>query len=220
MPKLHQEALEDLLEAVWLRREKGMEFNPARYKPAVNEVKVDELIEALVADQLLVLQGERAVLTPRGETEAGQIVRRHRLAECLFFDLFRTAPKASLSMACRFEHILNEEATEAVCTLLGHPPACPHGRQIPPGLCCRRAVSEVKPLVKPLSEFSPGARARIVFITPRFHQRMDRLNSFGVLPGAVVSLHQKQPAFVIRVGATEVAIEKEIAHEIFAIQLD
>jgi DtxR family Mn-dependent transcriptional regulator len=215
-----REALEDFLEAIWLRREVGKEFHPARYRPSTNGVTVDEVVAVLAGERLVTLEGERARLTEAGELEAGKIVRRHRLAECLFFDLFRTGPEEGLSMACRFEHILNEEATEAVCTLLGHPPACPHGREIPPGGCCRRSAREVKPLVKALSEFAPGARARIVFITPRFHKRMDRLNSFGVLPGAVVDLHQKDPAFVIRVGATEVALEKEIAHEIFAIGLD
>ena len=164
--------------------------------------------------------GSRASLTPAGEEQAAKVVRRHRLAERLFFDLLSTPTDQTSGLACRFEHILNEEVTEAVCTLLGHPPSCPHGRRIPPGACCRRAVREVKPLVKPLSEFEAGSRARIVFIAPSIHRRLDRLASFGILPGAILTLHQRQPSFVLRLGATEVAIEKDVAREIYAIRID
>ena len=38
--------------------------------------------------------------------------------------------------ACKFEHILSQEATEKICTFLGHPRTCPHGAPIPPGPCC------------------------------------------------------------------------------------
>jgi Mn-dependent DtxR family transcriptional regulator len=39
--------------------------------------------------------------------------------------------------ACKFEHILSPEATDKICTFLGHPKTCPHGAPIPPGKCCR-----------------------------------------------------------------------------------
>ena len=32
------------------------------------------------------------------------------------------------------------EATERICSFLGHPKACPHGAPIPPGPCCAVAV--------------------------------------------------------------------------------
>jgi Mn-dependent DtxR family transcriptional regulator len=38
--------------------------------------------------------------------------------------------------ACKFEHILSPEATDKICTFLGHPRTCPHGAPIPPGVCC------------------------------------------------------------------------------------
>lgn len=215
-----RESLEDLLEAIWLRQEAGKPFDPARYQPAGEGISVSELLGELDRQKLVEVSDGIARLTLTGQDRAAQIVRRHRLAERLFYDLLQTGTEDSTSLACRFEHILNEEVTEAVCTLLGHPPTCPHGREIPLGACCRRAEREVKPLVRPLSECAPGSQVRILFITPRFHERLDRLNSIGILPGAVVHLHQKQPAFVIRIDASEVAIEKEIAHEIFVIKIE
>jgi DtxR family Mn-dependent transcriptional regulator len=220
MEKNQREKLEDLLEAVWLRREANRSFSPSRYRSGQDPDEAEALVRRLVADGLLRSGDDSAELTRAGEVKAAQIVRRHRLAERLFSDLFSTDVDETGSLACRFEHILNEEVTEAVCTLLGHPPTCPHGRRIPPGRCCKRAVREVKSLVKPLSDCTPGSRVRIVFITPSAHQRLDRLNSLGILPGEIIHLHQKQPSFVIRVGATEVAIEKDVAREIYAIKLD
>jgi Mn-dependent DtxR family transcriptional regulator len=44
--------------------------------------------------------------------------------------------------ACKFEHILSPEATERICTFLGHPRTCPHGSPIPAGECCIAAKTE------------------------------------------------------------------------------
>ena len=220
MESIPREALEDLLEAIWLCGESGQPFVPSRHRPRIDGAAVSDLLASLAGDGLVATDDGRVALTPAGEGAAAMIVRRHRLAERLYTDLLRAHEDGQQSFACRFEHILSEEATEAVCTLLGHPPTCPHGKRIPSGECCRRAAREVASVVRPLPEFPPGSTIRIVFITPRFHQRLDRLHSFGVLPGALARLHQKQPAFVLRVGATEVAIEKEVAGEIFGIRVE
>ena len=39
--------------------------------------------------------------------------------------------------ACFFEHILSPVMTDSICGFLNHPPACPHGKPIPRGECCR-----------------------------------------------------------------------------------
>lgn len=41
------------------------------------------------------------------------------------------------------------------------------------------------------------------------------LTHLGVTPGAEIVLHQKKPAFVIRVGETDIAIDDEIAKHIY-----
>lgn len=215
-----REALEDLLEEVWLCQESERAFDPSLCRSRVPGPPPAEVVQELVARGLLIIEGETVRLTEAGTAAAVRVVRRHRLAERLYTDLLQAREDGQQSFACGFEHILNDEVTEAVCTLLGHPPTCPHGHEIPPGECCRRAQREVAPLVRPLSEFAPGDTVRIAFLAPRFHQRLDRLHSFGVLPGAVLHLHQKQPAFVLRVGATEVALEKEVAHEIYGIRVE
>ena len=78
--------------------------------------------------------------TTRGRDMAQSIIRRHRLAERLFTESFKMQSQEEIEeQACKFEHILSPEATEKICTFLGHPKTCPHGAPIPPGVCCRAA---------------------------------------------------------------------------------
>ena len=90
-----------------------------------------------------------------------------------------------------------------------------HGKPIPRGRCCEVIRKELSPLVMPLSELPPGEMARIVFMTPKSHARLDRLASLGIIPGSRVRLHQKRPTCVIQIGETDVAIDLSVAGEIF-----
>ena len=79
--------------------------------------------------------------TPRGELRAADIIRRHRLAERLFTDSLAMDSETEIEQqACKFEHILSPEATDKICTFLGHPRTCPHGAPIPEGACCARVA--------------------------------------------------------------------------------
>ena len=76
-------------------------------------------------------------MTARGRERAENIIRRHRLTERLFTDSLHMESETEIAeQACKFEHILSQEATDKICTFLGHPKTCPHGAPIPPGLCC------------------------------------------------------------------------------------
>ncbi len=78
-------------------------------------------------------------LTDRGRKKAADIIRRHRLAERLFTDSLALDSETEIEQqACKFEHILSPEATEKICTFLGHPRTCPHGAPIPRGACCEQ----------------------------------------------------------------------------------
>jgi putative ABC transport system ATP-binding protein len=82
----------------------------------------------------------RVDFTSRGEQRAANIIRRHRLAERLFMETLHIENEAEVEQqACKFEHILSFEATDKICTFLGHPKTCPHGSPIPPGCCCTQA---------------------------------------------------------------------------------
>jgi energy-coupling factor transporter ATP-binding protein EcfA2 len=115
--------------------------HPHDHKPFVNPCH-DALkpVATSMGDGTLIVE-----LTPRGRERAGSIIRRHRLAERLFTDSLAMDSESEIEQqACKFEHILSPEATDKICTFLGHPRTCPHGAPIPPGACCGR-VSEFVP---------------------------------------------------------------------------
>ena len=211
---------EEILETVFTEREVGRDAADGilaaaagnhEHAPGAGE---DDL-RLLSERGLLRLAGGRVELTEDGERRARDVVRRHRLTERLFRDLLALGERARESQACELEHILSPEATDSVCTLLGHPPTCPHGKPIPPGPCCGTFQKTLRPLVTGLASFELGAMGRIVFIAPKFHDRMDRLAALGVIPGSTLRLHQRSPSYVIEVGETTIALDPEIAGEIY-----
>src|SRR5580700_11233091 len=106
---------------------------PHAHKPFVNPChEALKPVAASVGDGTLIVE-----LTPRGRERAGNIIRRHRLAERLFTDSLAMDSESEIEQqACKFEHILSPEATDKICSFLGHPRTCPHGAPIPPGPCC------------------------------------------------------------------------------------
>jgi DtxR family transcriptional regulator, Mn-dependent transcriptional regulator len=214
--------VEELLESVFTEREQGRaeaDGVVAHAGAHAGDAGAAGLAQ-LATLGLVRLSGGRVELTDDGEKRARGVVRRHRLAERLFRDLLDLGEEPMESQACEFEHILSSEATDSVCTLLGHPPTCPHGKPIPPGECCGAFHKTVRPLVTGLGAFDLGARGRIVFIAPKFHDRMDRLAALGVVPGSEIRLHQRAPSYVIEIGETTIALDPEIAGEIFVKRVD
>jgi putative ABC transport system ATP-binding protein len=106
---------------------------PHDHKPFVNPCH-----DALKPDGVSIGDGSMIVeLTSRGRQRAADIIRRHRLAERLFTDSLALDSETEIEQqACKFEHILSTEATDKICSFLGHPLTCPHGAPIPPGPCC------------------------------------------------------------------------------------
>ena len=161
------------------------------------------------------IQGDRIEFTPAGYERAEAVVRSRRLAERLLVDVLDVPWEEAEKTACLMEHILSPAVVDAVCAFLGHPPTSPRGEPIPLGPTCREHAEEVTPVIVPVDKLIPGTRARIVFITPGFQKRLDRLASFGVVPGTVLELKQKHPSHVLQIGGTTLAIEKDVAHEIY-----
>ena len=205
---------DEILELLWTLREEG-KASRAELLGATAEDRPEALIEELLSTGHVEASGEDVRLTPRGEERARGIIRRHRLAEVLLHNLFELDNLQLESSACQFEHILSEPVTESVCTFLGHPPTCPHGRPIPRGECCDRIRTEIQPLVTRLSDASLGTPVRIVFITPKSRKRLEKLSALGIVPGSRLRLLQRNPSFVIQIGQTTVAVDRDITDEIY-----
>jgi len=223
-----QDLVEELLELLWTMREAGAE--PIR-RDAPERALEDESRHGQEQERLhgrmaeaigkavelgwVEREGPEIPLTTQGEDHARSLVRRHRLAGHLFRAVLELGDDTSAEWACRLEHLLSSEVTDSVCRFLGHPRTGHDGRPIPPGPCCERPEAELEPLVLPLTKFPVGVDARVVFVSSRRHTRVDRLAALGLIPGVVLRLHQRRPGYVVSVGETTLALDGEIAAEVY-----
>ncbi len=211
-------AREEVLEELWTGGEAGVRLTPSELSQTIHAGPGEAwgaVIEELIREGLVKLEGGTLGLTETGRREASEVVRRHRLAEVLLHEVLELSMEVAESEACRLEHALSPQATEAVCSFLGHPPVCPHGRSIPPGPCCSKLSRRVSSLICRLSDLTPGERGKVVLMAPRRGERLEQLADLGVALGSVLSLRQRKPSLVVEVDRTVLALEDEIARRIY-----
>ncbi len=182
-----------------------------RYRERVSEAIIESLLERKLAKN----DDGNIKLTGEGNRKARGIVRRHRLAERLLTDLLDMGEENIERPACEFEHLLSKEATDRICTLLGHPAECPHGLPIPAGGCCKGGREDITPVIKPASKAALGEKMVITYIQTNNHPRLHRLLSYDIGPGSEIVVLQKNPVYVLKVGETDIAIEEDIVEDIY-----
>lgn len=213
---ISEDRIDEVLETIWMMREEKKSSLTDLKESWENGTGLDELLEEINHRNYISVDHERIHFTQEGEERARSIVRRHRLAERLFSLVLVDLREEQIeSTACRVEHILDPEVTENICTFLGHPPVCPHGKPIPSGPCCTKAKRPMKPLVIPLTDLGIGEKAKVIFLTSKYHSRLDQLTVMGLTPGSIVRLHQRYPSFVVEVGETTLALDSDISGEIY-----
>jgi DtxR family Mn-dependent transcriptional regulator len=217
MPKDHNQphshSLEEALEGLWNAKERGKE-QLAAIQEVTKVTLGPDLLAELTGQGLVTAQVDRLQLTPAGEDAARQVIRRHRLAERLLHDILHMSVEATEESACEFEHMLADQVTESICTLLGHPRECPHGSAIPEGRCCLEARQSVESLVVPLTRLAAGEEGKVAYLSSASPARLHKLMAFGIAPGMRVKVHQHYPTMVIQCEHTQLAMEEEIARDI------
>jgi DtxR family Mn-dependent transcriptional regulator len=205
---------DEILESLWVLREAGSNC----YEDVIRKVDDNataDVIRKREKAAYIVITEDRIAFSAKGEERARDLTRRHRLAERLFHDVLDVGMEESEETACEIEHFLSPSVTDSVCSFLGHPPTCPHGKPIPRGDCCLKYKSDFRPLVMQLKEMEVGSKGRIVFIRPSESSRLERLASMGIVPGSLIRLKQKRPSFVLEIDETTLAVDKLIAEEIY-----
>jgi DtxR family transcriptional regulator, Mn-dependent transcriptional regulator len=212
------EEVAEVLETVWTLQEQGIVTLDKVISRAATTVS-DELLGTLSREGLIEVEGAKSVrLLPKGLQMAEKIIRRHRLAERLICDVLGSHVEESEAAACEYEHLLAEGITNSICTLLGHPRYCPHNKPIPEGDCCRQARDELKPIVVSCNQLSVGETARVAYFSTREHTRLLKLSALGISPGTSLKLIQKWPAYVVQCEETEIALEPDVAQNIYVWQ--
>jgi DtxR family Mn-dependent transcriptional regulator len=201
------ERAEEILETLWVETEENGRM------PDLAVLRNDTAFQELQEQGCLSLQdGPR--LTEKGREEGRLCVRRHRLAERLFADVLNVKSALVHEASCQLEHILHKGLEDNICILLGHPQTCPHGKPIPNGPCCRERRRKFESVVMPLSEMKKGQKGKIAYIQTNDREMLKRIMAMGALPGSAVTLLLHFPAPVFQIGASQFAIDKEMADKI------
>jgi DtxR family Mn-dependent transcriptional regulator len=212
---------EELLEVLWVNLIEGRRDNcPVKdlhIGPELEDFNMEEALASLIRKKVVLLSGdnEEVALTPEGHHLAEHVIRRHRLSERLFKDILLARNEDIEGASCKFEHLLTPGIEENVCTLLGHPTHCPHGRPIPPGHCCIERRLQTESAILPLNQLSECEEVEVAYISTRQPKRLNKLLSFGILPGTRIKLEKKSPALILKLDETILALDKAIAKEIF-----
>jgi Fe2+ transport system protein FeoA len=81
-------------------------------------------------------------------------------------------------------------------------------------------IAGLPPGVRTAAELRPGQRATVLCLGSTVTDRHRTLTVYGLGPDAEITLVQHQPACVIRIGETELAIDSDIARDILVQPLD
>ncbi len=129
------ELVNRLLKTVWKAQEAS--GNAEISTDTLPEFSTSRATFLLMArDGWITLDDGQVVLTGLGQRYSSYLMRRHRLAERLFYETFGLAPNLLHDNATKIEPALSPEVTDKICTFLHHPQTCPHGDPIPRGSCC------------------------------------------------------------------------------------
>lgn len=122
------------LKAIYELEEEGVPPLRARLVERLEQSKptVSETVARLERDGLLSIIGSRAIsLSKAGRKQATNVMRKHRLAECLLLDVLHVDWIDIHDEACRWEHVISDEVEEQIAELLNDAQSDPFGNPIP-----------------------------------------------------------------------------------------
>lgn len=214
--KMVKNNIAKVLGYIWtLGKEEGV---PIRKEAVNEEFKVEianNLLEDMSRTDIIDIDNQNVTLTSVGTKQAELIIRRHRLAERLFFDVLDSDPDEYESNTCKFDLYVADDIVAGICTLLGHPITCPHGNLIPRSDCCVKAEKELKSLMFPLSGLRPGNSCKVIHIDTMKYSRSGAPIGFRILPGANLRVRQIEPAFIVQIDDSYITIDKNSADQIY-----
>jgi DtxR family Mn-dependent transcriptional regulator len=175
----------------------------------------DASLEKLLNLGFIVKEEGIFLLTRKGIEEGRLCIRRHRLAERLLVDILDVKKEVAHAPGCNLGHVLQSGLEDSVCTLLGHPKTCPHGSPIPEGECCNLVKKSTGKAIFPITELEILKTATVCYLGTHNKSILSKLLAMGILPKTRIKLVQTFPAFVLEVGNSQFAVDKELASHIF-----
>ncbi len=204
------ERAQEILETLWISI-----VEEKKDAPSLGLAEREDAVAELLKNGYIHVSDGEVLLKEKGKKEGEGVIRRHRLAERLLTDVLDMKKGLIHEIGCKFEHLLLEEVEENVCTLLGHPKICPHGKPIPSGRCCEKSAREVARVVCLLKDLEIKDRGTIAYLATNDSGRLNKLMAMGALPGISITMVQKFPSYVFQIGQSQFAIDEEMAEGIY-----
>ncbi|WP_373887126.1 metal-dependent transcriptional regulator [Acidipropionibacterium jensenii] len=114
--------------------EEGIDLRRARIVERLHQSgpTVSQTVARMERDGLLVVNADRTIeFTPDGHAEAVNVMRKHRLAECLLTQVIGLDIALVHDEACRWEHVISDEVEKRLIDILDDPGTSPYGNAIP-----------------------------------------------------------------------------------------
>lgn len=201
--------IEHYLRDIWVREYEIEE------KLLTNDFNPED-IEVLAKKDYLKIEDGYVNLTETGEQLGRSLVRKHRIAEKVVADLFLADMDEMEELADQIEHVMSAEVEENICRILGNPENCPHNNPIPKGQYVENSNHEYS---VPLLSCHSGESGEVSYIKTEDARKLRKIMNLGLIPGSKICLIQKFPNYVFQLGNTQLAVDNELASEIF-IKLD
>lgn len=149
---------------------------------------VTNMMKKLAAKELVSYEKYKPVsLTEKGQVEARQIIRKHRLTEMFLVEVMGFGWEEVHAIAEQVEHVNSDVFFRKMDELLNFPAFDPHGSPIPDeqGRIKREAYV-------PLSDCEPGDQVRVMAVANSSEDFLIFLNKKGIRLGLEITVEAKE----------------------------
>lgn len=217
MPKqVSNVAVDDYLTTIYrISHDEGQDVIAVRLADRldVTPPSVAGMLKRLIRDKLVEQDRKKVIrLTPLGLQRAEEMVRRHRLAECLLTEVLKVDWWRAYEEAHLLEHGISAITEPALFETLGKPSRSPFGYPIP-------GSNDARPLsMATLADMPEGSSQRV----DRVYEEDEELLRFffeeGIVPGQTVRLQSVAPyrgTVTVEVDGRPVVMGIEVAKKIW-----
>lgn len=181
---------------------------------SISSVSVNEMCRKMQEQDLIDYQPYKgASLTPAGDKEALQVLRRHRLWEVFLVEHLRFSFEQAHELADALEHATPGELADRLDFFLGHPRVSPDGKDIPAG-----EDALVKIATYPLASLVVGQSGYCLLEGIEENVR-DFLAQSGLRQGQKITLAGKtEDMLLLQIGKSHLSLSLDIAQNILVIK--
>ncbi len=179
----------------------------------IKPASIAGMLSRLRRDQLVSIDGrKRIALTKTGFARAEQMVRRHRLAECLLVDVLGLEWWRGYEEAHLMEHSISDVTEPLIVEKLGSPTLSPFGYPIP-GSAHRHPLSQLH-----LSDLPAGSATTVERVYEEDEELLRFFDAEGIRPGCALEVVEAAPyrgTVTVRLDGRELVLGVQAARRIW-----